>query len=137
MAKLPSLRFIEPYDPTDETLAATTQPYCFVADLVEKSEAYIDVTTMMNKGVKAAQWDALADLRDHVAPGETIGWFAIHNGDEERVKNAREGREEADGSISEVCGFQLTSFSQQKPDSSAKSQSTKKLSGKLKNLMKK
>ncbi|KAL9045899.1 MAG: hypothetical protein Q9214_001138 [Letrouitia sp. 1 TL-2023] len=116
MNNLPVLQFIEPYDPTDETSAALTQPYCFVSDLVERSEAYLDVTSVMNKGVKAAQWDALADLRDKLAPGEKIGWYVVHNGDEDRVKSMRDGKGEEDGSITG---------------------SSKKLSGMFKQLMKK
>ncbi|KAL9608650.1 MAG: hypothetical protein Q9167_006534 [Letrouitia subvulpina] len=118
MNNLPALQFIEPYDPTDETSAATTQPYCFVSDLVERSEAYLDVTAVMNKGVKAVQWDALADLRDKLAPGEKIGWYVVHNGDEERAMSMRAGKGEEDGSTTG-------------------SQSSRKLSGKFKQLMKK
>jgi hypothetical protein len=35
-------------------------------------------------GVTAAAWEAFADLRDKIAPGEKIGWWVVYNGDPER-----------------------------------------------------
>lgn len=35
-------------------------------------------------GLSAAGWDALADLRDAISPGERIGWWVVYNGDPER-----------------------------------------------------
>ncbi len=36
-------------------------------------------------GVNAAAWEAFADLRDKIAPGEKIGWWVVYNGDPERA----------------------------------------------------
>ena len=104
MPALPNLRFVEQYNPTDTSATATSQPFAFVTDKVEKSELSIDVNDVMAQGVGAAGWDALADLRDQLAPGEKIGWFAVYNGDEERLAEA-ENEVENDGAGSEVCRF--------------------------------
>ncbi len=101
MPALPNLRFIEQYNPADTSTNAISQPYAFVTDKVERSETSIDVGEVMAQGVAAAGWDALADLRDQLAPGEKIGWFVVYNGDEERLKEAEEETED-DGAGSEV-----------------------------------
>ena len=88
MPSLPNLRFIEQYNPADTSASATSQPFAFVTDRVERSELSIDVGEVMAQGVRAAGWDALADLRDQLAPGEKIGWFVVYNGDEERLREA-------------------------------------------------
>ena len=102
MPALPNLRFIEQYNPADTSANATSQPFAFVTDKVERSELSIDVGDVMAQGVGAAGWDALADLRDQIAPGEKIGWFVVYNGDEERLREAED--EAGDhGAGSEVC----------------------------------
>ena len=35
-------------------------------------------------GLSAKGWDAFADLRDKLAPGEKIGWWIVYNGDPDR-----------------------------------------------------
>ncbi|KAL8859628.1 MAG: hypothetical protein Q9178_004027 [Gyalolechia marmorata] len=96
MAHLPPLRFIEPLNPNTEKFKYPSEPYAYVADVVVQSEDVIDVTEVMNKGIRAAQWDAMADLRDIIAKGEKIGWFVVHNGDrhlaqQERLRKDEEG----------------------------------------------
>ncbi len=104
MPSLPSLRFVEQYNPADTSANATSQPFAFVTDRVERSELSIDVGEVMTQGVGAAGWDALADLRDQLAPGEKIGWFVVYNGDEERLADAEHDIED-DGAGSEVRFF--------------------------------
>ncbi|KAL9598658.1 MAG: hypothetical protein Q9179_003837 [Wetmoreana sp. 5 TL-2023] len=95
MANLPPLRFIEPLNPNNEKFKYPSEPYAFVADVVMQSEDYIDVTKTMNQcQIPAAQWDAMADLRDILAKGEKIGWFVVHNGDRELAKQERLEKEE-------------------------------------------
>lgn len=90
MAKLPPLRFIEPLNANNEKFNYPSEPFAFVADAVVQSEDWIDVTHAMNKAhIPAAQWDAMADLRDLIAKGEKIGWFVVHNGDRELAKQER------------------------------------------------
>ncbi len=102
MPALPNLRFVEQYNPADTSANAISQPFAFVTDRVERSEMSIDVGEVMAQGVAAAGWDALADLRDHLAPGEKIGWFVVYNGDEERLREGEDETED-DGAGSEVC----------------------------------
>lgn len=35
----------------------------------------------MREGVTPAAWAAMVKLRDKIANGEQMGWFAVHNGD--------------------------------------------------------
>lgn len=107
IAVLPGLRFIEQHNPGDTSTNAISQPFAFVTDKAERSELSIDVGAVMGMGVGAAGWDALADLRDHLAPGEKIGWFVVYNGDEERL-NQRQAEEVANGGDNEVpCAVNL------------------------------
>ncbi|KAL8734315.1 MAG: hypothetical protein Q9166_001513 [cf. Caloplaca sp. 2 TL-2023] len=94
MANLPPLRFIEPLNPNNEKFKYPSEPYAYVADVVIQSEDVIDVTEVMNKGISAAQWDAMADLRDIIAKGEKIGWFVVHNGDRHLAQQERLRKEE-------------------------------------------
>ncbi|KAL8691887.1 MAG: hypothetical protein Q9218_002992 [Villophora microphyllina] len=90
MAKLPTLRFIEPFNANNEKFKYPSEPYAFVVDAVVQNEDWIDVTDAMNKThIPAAQWDAMADLRDIIAKGEKIGWFVVHNGDRELAKQEK------------------------------------------------
>lgn len=84
MAQLPHLQLIEQYDPLDESAAATSQPYAFVADRVEVCGLSRDVGEVMGKGVGAEAWGALVELRDRLAGGEKVGWWVVYCGDEER-----------------------------------------------------
>ncbi|ORY10168.1 hypothetical protein BCR34DRAFT_602276 [Clohesyomyces aquaticus] len=82
MAHLPSLRFIEQYDPNDITLKS--QPYAYVCDQVHEVQLGVDVDEVRGKGVANDAWGALVDLRDKIAPGEKVAWFVVVNGDVER-----------------------------------------------------
>lgn len=94
MANLPPLRFIEPLNPNNEKFKYPSEPYAYVADVVVQSEDVIDVTEVMNTGIRAAQWDAMADLRDMIAKGEKIGWFVVHNGDRQLAQQERLRKDE-------------------------------------------
>lgn len=45
-------------------------------------------------GVTAAAWEAFADLRDKIAPGEKIGWWVVYNGEPERAYDSHDDDEE-------------------------------------------
>ncbi|KAA6415131.1 MAG: hypothetical protein FRX48_01883 [Lasallia pustulata] len=94
MAALPNLRFIEQYDPADTSPAATSQPYAFVADKIERCELSVDVSEVMGEGVNPDEWGALVELRDQLAKGEKVGWYVVYNGDEERWAPKEEEDEE-------------------------------------------
>ena len=98
MKNLPPLRFIEPLNPNNEKFKYPSEPYVFVADVVVQSEDWIDVTDAMKTPIRPSQWEALAELRDHLAPKEKIGWYVVHNGDleiaeQERLMKAENGVE--------------------------------------------
>lgn len=44
----------------------------------------LEDVTSEGPGLTARGWEALADLRDKIAPGERIGWWVVYNGDPER-----------------------------------------------------
>lgn len=46
----------------------------------------MDVGAAMGRGggISGETWDAMADLRDEIAKDESVGWFAVWNGDVER-----------------------------------------------------
>lgn len=45
-------------------------------------------------GVTAAAWEAFAELRDKIAPGEKIGWWVVYNGDPGRAYDSDDDEEE-------------------------------------------
>jgi hypothetical protein len=96
MSSLRNLRFVEQYDPND--LVSKEQPYAYVCDQVHDVHLSVDVDDVRGKGVTSEAWDALADLRDKIAPGEKVGWFVVVNGDVERWAPPLEDEEgEEDG----------------------------------------
>ena len=107
MNALPDLQFVEQYDPTNDAANATLQPYAFVVDKVEQGHLNINVETVMGQGVSAAKWDALADLRDQIAPGEKIGWWVVYNGDAEGIRGHRQVRSGGESWKSDVCPLSL------------------------------
>ena len=84
MGALPELRFVEQYDPEDESTSSAIQPFAFVADKVETTKLSLDATKAMDPGLSAGAWNALTDLKDRLAPGEPVRWWVVHNGDETR-----------------------------------------------------
>ncbi|GAB7352285.1 hypothetical protein MBLNU459_g2744t1 [Dothideomycetes sp. NU459] len=84
MSHLPNLRFIEQYDPNDLRASAASQPFAYVADVVEEVTLGLDVDEVRGKGVGNEQWGALMEIRDKLAPDEKVGWYVVVCGDEER-----------------------------------------------------
>lgn len=84
MEHLPQLRFLEQYDPEDISANAASQPYAYVADVVEEVKLGIDVDEVRSRGVGNEQWAALLELRDKLAPEEKVAWYVVVCGDEER-----------------------------------------------------
>jgi hypothetical protein len=82
MKHIPNLRFIEQYDPEDETVK--DQPYAYVCDQVHEVRLGVEVDEVRGVGVQSAAWSALVELRDKLAPEEKLGWFVVVNGDVER-----------------------------------------------------
>ncbi|KAF2724165.1 hypothetical protein K431DRAFT_263408 [Polychaeton citri CBS 116435] len=84
MEHVPHLRFCEQYDPNDESSHAVSQPYAYVADVVEEVKLGLDIDEVRQRGVGNEQWAAMMELRDKLAPEEKVGWYVVVCGDEER-----------------------------------------------------
>lgn len=91
--RLPELRFIEQYDPADESSNTVSQPFAYVAAKVvtipDGGDApgpglNIEDVVEQGSGLSDDATEALEALRDRLAPGEKIGWFMVYNGDPER-----------------------------------------------------
>jgi hypothetical protein len=89
MAVLPNVQFLEQYDPEDCSDDAHAQPYAYIADYIIKSDLSVDIAEVISKGPggNTASWQAMADLSDKIAQGAPIRWYAVYNGDVERVGN--------------------------------------------------
>ena len=94
MSSLPTLRFIEQYDPEDTV--CSSQPFAFVADKVEVCQLSLDIGEVMGQGVATEGWEALMELRDILAPQEKVGWWIVYNGDEQRPVPV-DGQKSVDG----------------------------------------
>jgi len=84
VSSLPSLRFIEQYDPTDLSSDSKSQPFAYVADIVHEVKLGLDVDEMRGQGIPNEQWGAMVELRDAIAPGEKVAWWVVVCGDVER-----------------------------------------------------
>ena len=84
MEHLKHLRFVEQYDPDDTAAGSGSQPYAYVADVVEEVKLGVDVDEIRGKGVPNDQWAAIMELRDQLAPEEKVAWYIVVCGDEER-----------------------------------------------------
>ena len=85
MVGVPKIRFMEQYDPSDESSKAQSQPFAYVCDAVIKGELSMDIEQTRAHNIPAKDWQGMADLRDALEPEATLGWFAVYNGDEERA----------------------------------------------------
>ncbi|KEQ86658.1 hypothetical protein M438DRAFT_253800, partial [Aureobasidium pullulans EXF-150] len=94
MANLPNLRFVEQYDPTDESPTACSQPYAYIADICHEVKLGIEVDEVRGKGLGDEQWGALMELRDKLAADEKVGWFVVVCGDEDRLDTGPDTDEE-------------------------------------------
>lgn len=78
------LRFVEQYDPNDLS-ASASQPFAYVADMVEEVKLGVDIDEIRGRGLNNEQWTAIMELRDKLAPEEKVGWYIVVCGDEERA----------------------------------------------------
>lgn len=108
---LPNLQLIEQYDPLDMTDAAVSQPHAFVADnvtiLPDTARPVKDLSVeidqqLLDDSIPSEARDALAEIRDAIAPGEKIGWWIVYNGDPERYYPGMEDEEPMDNEESAV-----------------------------------
>lgn len=108
MAHLPDLQFIEQYDPEDTTTnEAVSKPHAFVGVKVmtlpdsETQEGNMSWDTKEldrnGSGLSEEGAEALAKLRDRLAPGEKIGWYLVYNGDPAREYPHSDEEEGIDG----------------------------------------
>ena len=94
MGYLPGLRFVEQYDPNDTSANATSQPYAYVADMVQEIKLGVDIDDIRGKGVEQNRWAGMMELRDKLAPEEKVAWYVVVCGDEERTAPQVLGRME-------------------------------------------
>ncbi|KAJ5082343.1 hypothetical protein N7532_011386 [Penicillium argentinense] len=108
VSRLPELRFIEQYDPADETSNTVSQEFAYVgAKVVVFPDGgglapapgagpglNIEDVVEQGSGLSADETKALEELRDRLAPGEKIGWFMVYNGDPERYYPSSEDEED-------------------------------------------
>ena len=85
MEHLHRLRFVEQYDPDDISAGAASQPYAYVADMVEEVKLGVEIDEVRGRGLTNEQWTAIMELRDRLAPEEKVGWYIVVCGDEERL----------------------------------------------------
>nr|POE93632.1 hypothetical protein CFP56_19644 [Quercus suber] len=84
MQHLHQLRFIEQYDPADESAGSGSQPYAYVADIVHEIKLGVAVDDVVSAGIGNEQWNSMMELRDKLAPEEKVSWYIVVCGDEER-----------------------------------------------------
>ncbi|KAL4876274.1 hypothetical protein BJY04DRAFT_143680 [Aspergillus karnatakaensis] len=92
IANLPELRFVEQYDPEDESDEAVSKPYAYVGAKVisipeegaSNAGSVWSADMFQENPLDAASAKALTEFRDKYAPGERIGWWIVYNGDPER-----------------------------------------------------
>ena len=102
MRALPNLRLIEQYDPSD--LTEKSQPYAYVADTVQEIKLGVDIDDIRGQGVPSEQWSAILSLRDKLAEGQKVGWFAVVCGDEERLVSPPSTPKQAPSSLHQSNG---------------------------------
>lgn len=121
MAQLPDLQFIEQYDPEDTTsVEAVSKPHAFVAAKVmtlgEPGEPGANLSWNTEEldregaGLSDEGNNALATLRDRLAPGEKLGWWLVYNGDPAREYPRSDDEEEEEYEAAEsrpAVGFSL------------------------------
>lgn len=87
MPHLDGLRFIEQYDPEDESISS--QPYAYVADTVVEVKLGVDVEEIRGFGLSEEKWTSILGLRDGLCQGHSpmpkLGWYVVVCGDEERL----------------------------------------------------
>lgn len=84
MQHLSRLRFVEQFDPNDTSAAGVSQPFAYVADLVEEIKLGVEIDEIRGRGLGNEQWAAVMDLRDKIARDEKVGWYIVVCGDEDR-----------------------------------------------------
>jgi hypothetical protein len=82
MKHITNLRFIEQYDPDDETVS--DQPYAYVCDQVREIKLGVDLDDVKNMSLPSEGRKAIEELRRELAPDMKLGWFVVVNGDVER-----------------------------------------------------
>lgn len=120
MPALPNLRFIEQYDPLDESVESKSQPFAYVCDVVHEVKLGVEIDEVRGRGVHNDAWTAMMDLRDKLAPGEKVSWFVVVCGDTERwaPPEANGGLTVANGSSKRNGGSKGSRGSWEKRDSS-------------------
>ncbi|KAL4806586.1 hypothetical protein BDV18DRAFT_137844 [Aspergillus unguis] len=92
VSNLPELRFVEQYDPEDESDQAVSKPYAYVGAKVisipeegsPNAGSSWNADIFQENPLNPEEAKALTEFRDKYAAGERIGWWIVYNGDPER-----------------------------------------------------
>lgn len=108
MHDLPSLRFLEQHDPTDEHVKS--QPYAYVADVVHTVDLSADIDALRTASTQAdkagiARTQAITRLRDQLDKDAKLAWYVVICGDEERWAPS----DGEDGEVGTLMGTRPTS----------------------------
>ena len=87
-----------PKSPQGAKGTPTPSKNSFFNALVNPQSLSVNVEEVVAEGpgLTAKGWEALADLRDKIAPGEKIGWWVVYNGDPERWYEGKDDSSDSD-----------------------------------------
>ena len=105
---LPRLRFVEQYDPNDYSSSAVSQPFAYVADMVEEVKLGVEIDEVRGRGLNNEQCNAIMELRDKLAPEEKVGWYIVVCGDEERLAPPTAGSARNSGTSGDLTPNRLS-----------------------------
>lgn len=87
--------------PTERPKTGTMPPKAAASSAPDSTALSINVQEVIaaGPGLTNRAWEALADLRDHLAKGENIGWWVVYNGDPDREIDASDDEFDTDGDM--------------------------------------
>ena len=77
-----------PTSPRPSSKASARSAVAAAVAHTDKTQALsinVEEVVAQGPGVTAKEWEAFAEIRDKIAPGEKIGWWVVYNGDPERA----------------------------------------------------
>lgn len=112
MDDLPSLSFLEQYDPTAKLNLDRTGDFAFVVDRAKQCGLTVDFDTLEEIGLqtKGQVPGALGALRDHLVIGSEIRWWVVYHGKEEKNNVAGANEDEIDEEEQDTKGKEKTEF---------------------------
>ncbi|KAL9109744.1 MAG: hypothetical protein Q9227_005613 [Pyrenula ochraceoflavens] len=108
-----------PKSPRSTKGTPTPSKNTFFNALVNPQSLSVNVEEVVAEGpgLSAKGWEALADLRDKIGPGEKIGWWVAYNGDPERWFEGKDEGSDYDTEEEIQDLMQGTTLSEEEEDS--------------------